>query len=54
MRLGEAQVDVQVSGPSSANPLVASQAAAEEEEIEDDLDSLAWYPVLMIGANYRF
>lgn len=54
MRLGDAQVDVQVSGPSSANPLVASQAAAEEEEIEDDLDSLAWYPVLMVGVNYRF
>lgn len=52
--LGDPDAEVTIEGPSSANPVARQQAQQEEDEIEDDLDSVPLYPVLMVGASYRF
>lgn len=52
--LGDPDATVTLEGPSSANPVAQAEAEDEEDEIEDELDKLSVYPVLMVGASYRF
>lgn len=41
-------------GTLSGNPTLQARLAAEEQEIEDDLDSLKVYPVISFGVSYQF
>lgn len=52
--LKDPDVDVEISGPSSGVPGAEQEAQNEEDRIEDDLDDIGVYPVLMVGAAYRF
>lgn len=56
--LNDPDVDVRISGPSVQNPVTApivkAEAAEEEDNIEDDLDSFSLYPVAMFGVSYTF
>lgn len=52
--LGDPDVDASISGPSSGNPLAQQEVENEERNIEDDLEDFEFYPVVMIGAAYRF
>lgn len=52
--LGDPDVDVELSGPSSSVPGVQSEAEDEAEDVEDDLEDLSVYPALMVGVSYRF
>lgn len=51
MHLGDPDVSVSVS---SANPQAQQEAENEERELEDDAEDFELYPVLMVGATYRF
>ncbi|MES1940172.1 outer membrane protein domain-containing protein [Salinisphaera sp. T5B8] len=52
--LGEPDVDVRLSGASSANPIARDAVEEEQDDIQDDLDKLPLYPVVMLGVDYRF
>jgi hypothetical protein len=52
---GEPEADFRAVG---ANPLIADlldqEIAAEEQEIQDDLDQFQYYPVISLGLSYKF
>ena len=52
--LGNPDVDVDLSGPSTLNPIAQDAVREEERAIEDDVDALPLYPVVMVGATWRF
>lgn len=52
--LDDPEVSVSISGLSATNPAARAEAEDEEQHIEDDLDDLSVYPVLMFGATYSF
>ncbi|MES1943320.1 outer membrane protein domain-containing protein [Salinisphaera sp. PC39] len=52
--LGDPDVDASLSGPSSGIFLAEQEVENEERNIEDDLEDFEFYPVVMIGAAYRF
>ncbi len=52
--LGDPEVEVDLSGPSRLNPIARDAVAEEEQGIQEDLDQLPLYPVVMLGAMYRF
>ncbi len=47
-------VSLSATGPATRLPGFAADLAAEEQEIEDDLDNYEIYPVLSFGMGYRF
>ena len=51
---GSPDVTLSSEGPLSGNPLFRRDLAKEEEKLEDDLNSFKFYPVISIGATYRF
>lgn len=52
--LGNPDVDVDISGPSTLNPVARDAVRDEERSIQDDLDAFPLYPVVMLGATWRF
>ena len=52
--IGSPDVDLTATGPLAANPDFLADLAAEEAEIEDDLDSIRICPVLSATLSYRF
>lgn len=52
--LGDPDVDARLSGPSSGNPLAQQEVQNEERNIKEDIEDFEFYPVVMIGAAYRF
>lgn len=51
--VGSARVNLSASNPLGL-PNVAEEVKKEENEVEDELDSYQWYPVIAIGVAYRF
>jgi hypothetical protein len=47
-------VTLTADGPATGIPGFSDDLAAEEEDIQDDLDGLELYPVLAFGMAYRF
>ncbi|MDE0839759.1 MAG: hypothetical protein OSB41_12005 [Kiritimatiellae bacterium] len=47
-------VTLTADGPAAGIPGFSDDLAAEEEDIQDDLDGLEVYPVLAFGMAYRF
>ncbi|MGE5293622.1 MAG: hypothetical protein ACM3VT_02210 [Solirubrobacterales bacterium] len=52
--IGSPNVNLRVTGPFANDPALLANLAEEEEEIEDDLDHLRFYPVLSLTLYYRF
>ena len=55
--IGEGDVSLrctQVSGPPGSTAACNMAAEEEERELQEDVADFEWYPVLMIGAAYRF
>jgi hypothetical protein len=52
--IGSPNVNLRATGPFADNPILLADLAEEEEEIEDDLDALRFYPVLSFTIYYRF
>jgi len=52
--IGSPDVDLTATGPLAANPDFLADLAAEEAEIEDDLDRIRICPVLSATLSYRF
>lgn len=52
--LGNPDVSVDISGPSTLNPVARDAVRDEERAIQDDLDTFPLYPVVMLGATWRF
>ncbi|MBS63904.1 hypothetical protein [Salinisphaera sp.] len=52
--LGDPDVNVELSGASSVNPIARDAVEEEKDGIQDDLDKLPIYPVVMLGLDYRF
>lgn len=53
-RTGLPQVQFDVQGNSVAAKLFQQQLAAEQTELQDDLDGFELYPVLALSLGYRF
>ena len=51
---GSPKVDFSATGPIAGDPTFQSELAAEEAELEDELDNFNIYPVLALGISYRF
>ncbi len=51
---GSPDVTLSSEGPLSGNPLFQRDLAKEEKKLEDDLNNFKFYPVISIGATYRF
>ena len=47
-------VDLSVSGSVSSDQAFLNDLAKEEKNLQDDLDSFKYYPVIAVGLNYRF
>ena len=52
--LGRPKVALSATGPLASNPTFLGDLAREEEELEDDLDLLRFYPIFSISLFYRF
>jgi len=52
--LGDPDVNVELRGASSTNPVVRDAVEEEQDGIQEDLDKLPLYPVVMLGVDYRF
>ncbi len=52
--IGSPNVNLRVTGPFADDAALLADLAEEEEEIEDDLDPLRFYPVLSFTLYYRF
>lgn len=51
---GAPDASLQVSGPDSTNPLLTNDLERERQELQDDLDTLRWWPVINAGLIYQF
>ncbi len=55
MYQGQADVDLSSEGGTlSGSAVVNENLAREEDEVEDDLEAFAFYPVIGLAATYRF
>lgn len=54
MYTGEPEINVVCNVSGSAAGQCQKAAAQEEAELEDELGGYEWFPVLMVGAAYRF
>lgn len=53
--MGESDVSLSATGPISSDPTFQSDLAAEEQELEGDInDSFENYPVIALGFTYQF
>jgi hypothetical protein len=52
--LGKPKVALSATGPIASDPTFMGDLAREEQELEDDLDILRFYPVFSISLFYRF
>jgi len=52
--LGKPKVALSATGPIASDPTFMGNLAQEEEDIEDDLGILRFYPVFSISLFYRF
>lgn len=53
MYIGKPSLSYSATGAAS-NPMLAADIEREKNKVEDDIDRFQWYPVLSIGATYRF
>ena len=51
---GSPDATLNVSGPDEANPLLADDLNRERQELQSDLDTLKWWPVVSAGVVYQF
>lgn len=51
---GSPDATLNVSGPDEANPLLADDLNRERQELQNDLDTLKWWPVVSAGVVYQF
>ena len=51
---GSPDATLNVSGPDEANPLLADDLNRERQELQNDLDTLKWWPVVSAGLVYQF
>ena len=51
---GSPDTTLNVSGPDEANPLLADDLNRERQELQSDLDTLKWWPVVSAGVVYQF
>jgi hypothetical protein len=47
-------VEFTTTGPVSSLPSFRNDLAKEEENLQEDIDSYKYYPVISLGFNYRF
>ncbi|PLX51172.1 MAG: hypothetical protein C0613_00780 [Desulfobulbaceae bacterium] len=52
--LGSPDVDLEVSGPLATNAAFRADLEQEKKDLEDDLDSYTYYPVIKVGVTYKF
>ncbi|MCL5280884.1 MAG: hypothetical protein M1376_13375 [Planctomycetes bacterium] len=52
--LGRPHVSLRATGPIAVEPSVMGDLAQEEQDVEDDLSVLRFYPVFSISLFYRF
>jgi hypothetical protein len=52
--LGRPRVALSATGPVASDPTFMEDLAHEQEEVEDDLSILGFYPVLSVSLFYRF
>lgn len=51
---GSPDAGLSVAGPDSTNPLLVDDIERERKELQDDLDTLKWWPVVSAGLVYQF
>lgn len=51
---GSPDAKLSILGPDSATALTAGDVEREQQELQDDLDSLKWWPVVSAGLVYQF
>jgi len=51
---GSPDAGLSVAGPDSTNPLLADDLNRERQELQNDLDTLKWWPVVSAGLVYQF
>jgi hypothetical protein len=52
--MGSPDVAVSASGPLANNAVFIADLEEERKDLEDDLDSYKYYPVISLGLNYKF
>jgi hypothetical protein len=51
---GSPDAGLNVSGPDQNDPLLADDLNRERQELQNDLDTLKWWPVVSAGLVYQF
>jgi hypothetical protein len=51
---GTPDAGLSVTGPDSTNPLLVDDLNRERQELQNDLDTLKWWPVVSAGLVYQF
>ena len=51
---GSPEVTLSATGPITSDTTFLAELAKEEDNLQDDLDSYEFYPIISIGINYRF
>jgi len=51
---GKPEVSLTARGPAADDPAFQQSLAQEERDLEDDLDSFRYFPVLSLGVRYGF
>lgn len=52
--MGSPSVDVSASGPIASNASFMADLEQERKDLEDDLGSFSYYPVIALGLSYKF
>lgn len=52
--MGSPDVDVKASGAIASNEIFMTNLEQERKDLEDDLDSYEYYPVVTLGLSYKF
>jgi hypothetical protein len=51
---GSPDATIGIAGPDQAAALLAGDVQREQDELQDDLDTLKWWPVISAGLVYQF
>ena len=51
---GSPDAKLRVAGPDENDPTLAGDVQREQQELQDDLDALKWWPVVSAGLVYQF
>ncbi len=51
---GDPEVDLSASGALANDPTLLAALRREENDLEDDLDFLSFYPVVSLSLTFRF